>query len=187
MTESQSTTYVVVEVTQEEAARAAAVVQRLRDFFRGGTSSLEEVRVSALIEGAVAQMRDFAAHAGITLETVSQVDCGKRVIADKQRLMQIVLNLVSNAVKFTREGAVLVSLERLAETVTIRISDTGPGISPSVMQRMFEPFVTTKETGIGLGLSICQHVAAAHGGTLCAKNRVGGGAEFTLLLPFPDE
>ena len=76
---------------------------------------------------------------------------------------------------------------RPARWLAVRVADTGPGIPPGMKDTLFEPFVTTKESGIGLGLSICQHVAAAHGGTLCAKNRPRGGAEFTLLLPFPDE
>jgi len=67
--------------------------------------------------------------------------------------------------------------------VALRVADSGPGIPEAMKQSLFEPFSTTKDTGIGLGLSICQHIATAHGGTLRARNRETGGAEFTLYLP----
>lgn len=66
----------------------------------------------------------------------------------------------------------------------IRIVDNGPGFSPDVLDRIFEPFVSTKETGTGLGLSICRHIVMAHGGAIRAANRAQGGAEFTIWLPY---
>lgn len=66
----------------------------------------------------------------------------------------------------------------------VRIADNGPGIPPDLLDKLFEPFVTTKETGIGLGLSICQRIATAHQGSLTVHNRPSGGAEFVLSLPF---
>jgi signal transduction histidine kinase len=70
-----------------------------------------------------------------------------------------------------------------SEWLAVRITDSGPGIPTEVLASIFEPFVTTKETGTGLGLSVSQRIAAAHGGKLIASNRAVGGAEFTLLLP----
>jgi two-component system, NtrC family, sensor histidine kinase HydH len=70
-----------------------------------------------------------------------------------------------------------------SEWLAVRITDNGPGIPTEVLASIFEPFVTTKETGTGLGLSVSQRIAAAHGGKLIASNRAVGGAEFTLLLP----
>lgn len=73
---------------------------------------------------------------------------------------------------------------RATHWLSLCVADDGPGIPPGMKETLFEPFVTTKETGVGLGLSICQHVAAAHGGALRARNLPDSGAEFTLLLPF---
>jgi signal transduction histidine kinase len=69
--------------------------------------------------------------------------------------------------------------------VAIRVGDTGAGLPPELGERIFEPFVSTKETGTGLGLSICQRIVAAHGGELRAMNRAEGGAEFAIWLPQP--
>jgi len=71
-----------------------------------------------------------------------------------------------------------------AEWLAIRVADSGTGIPAELLPTIFEPFVTTKETGTGLGLSVCQRIAAAHGGRLVARNRPAGGAEFSLLLPY---
>lgn len=79
------------------------------------------------------------------------------------------------------------SPRRATRWLAVSVADDGPGIPPGMKESLFEPFVTTKETGVGLGLSICQHVAAAHGGTLRARNLPEKGAEFTLLLPYHDE
>lgn len=68
--------------------------------------------------------------------------------------------------------------------LAIRVADNGPGIAENVLANIFEPFITTKDTGIGLGLSNCQRIAAAHAGTLTARNRPQGGAEFVLTLPY---
>jgi signal transduction histidine kinase len=67
--------------------------------------------------------------------------------------------------------------------VKLRIADDGPGLSPEVLERVFEPFVSTKDTGIGLGLSICRQIVESHDGRIVAGNRRGGGAEFTVYLP----
>ena len=65
----------------------------------------------------------------------------------------------------------------------MRVEDTGPGIAPRVRDRLFEPFVSGKETGLGLGLSICRRLVEAHGGTIRGDNDPGGGAVFTFTLP----
>jgi signal transduction histidine kinase len=73
----------------------------------------------------------------------------------------------------------------LERWVAIRVGDSGPGLPAELGERIFEPFVSTKETGTGLGLSICQRIVTAHGGEMSAANRPEGGAEFTIRLPLP--
>lgn len=70
--------------------------------------------------------------------------------------------------------------------VEICIADTGPGLAPSVRARLFQPFVTTKPDGLGVGLSVCRRIAEAHGGTLHAEDAPGGGTVFSLTLPRAD-
>jgi two-component system sensor histidine kinase HydH len=86
-----------------------------------------------------------------------------------------------------RGGHIRVSVERREETVEVRVSDNGPGIAPHIRERLFEPFVTSKENGVGLGLSICRRLVEAHGGTIRGDNAPGGGAAIVLTLPFEEK
>lgn len=115
--------------------------------------------------------------------------------ADCGQIRQVLLNLLLNALDAMPEGGeTAISIRRLTtEDVPlldsnlcwceIRISDSGPGLTPKVLERVFEPFVTSKETGTGLGLSICKRIVVAHGGEISARNLPYGGAEFSIRLP----
>lgn len=107
--------------------------------------------------------------------------------ADPVLFRQLVLNLVLNALDAVgRGGQVRVRLSRdPGGWVVLEVADTGPGLPAALGDRIFDPFVSTKETGTGLGLSICKRAAEAHGGTIGAANRAGGGAVFSVRLPPP--
>ncbi|MCG2595458.1 MASE1 domain-containing protein [Ramlibacter sp. XY19] len=108
---------------------------------------------------------------------------------DQVQLQQLVLNLVLNACEAMQnsgrpERVLSVDTQHGADgTVQILVSDTGPGIKPELLGRVFEPFYSTKANGLGLGLSICRKIAAHHGGTLSVQNNHGGGATFRCALP----
>ena len=112
-----------------------------------------------------------------------------RVNGDPIQLQQLLLNLISNACDAMREQApgrrrLSVSTLHTPEgKVQIDVSDSGPGLTPDEFQKVFQPFFTTKEKGLGLGLPICREIAQVHGGTLEAESREGGGASFRLVLP----
>lgn len=112
-----------------------------------------------------------------------------RVAADPDRIMQILLNLLTNAVKFTDEGTVSVTWEATADTVRINVQDTGIGISADELERVFDPFVQAtagrhgKRRGVGLGLAISRKLARAMNGDLTAVSQEGRGSTFTLHLP----
>lgn len=108
------------------------------------------------------------------------------VMADPFRLKQVLMNLLSNAEKFTRAGSVTVSARAEPPDLAVRVSDTGPGIPPERLSHLFEPFVSSGSGGVGLGLSIARHIALLHFGSLEAESPPGGGAGFTLTLPLPD-
>jgi two-component system sensor kinase FixL len=178
----------VADKIEHEATRAAAVVQRLRDFFRGGTSSLEAVSVDALIEGAVAQMRDIAAHAGIALET--SINGGDTILlVDRIQIDTVIHSLVHNAVEAmagatARRRLITVSTHVQNDGwVRVAVSDTGPGIPAAMSERIFEPFATTKATGTGMGLAMSRSMIEAHGGRIWFATSGDSGTVFRFTLP----
>jgi two-component system sensor histidine kinase HydH len=107
------------------------------------------------------------------------------VDGDEDQLQQLVLNLVLNALDaLPHGGAVEVELRPPRDGhAELLVRDTGPGIAPHILPRVFETFVSSKETGIGLGLPVSRRIAGDHGGTLSAYNLPDGGACFALRLP----
>lgn len=103
---------------------------------------------------------------------------------DPEQVQQVIVNLLLNALDALPEGGtVRVEIEPRPGAVEIRVRDTGPGISPRVRDRLFEPFVTSKENGLGLGLSISRRLIEAHGGSIRGENEAAGGAVFAFTLP----
>ena len=108
------------------------------------------------------------------------------VDADKSRLTQVIFNLLRNAVKFTKEGTITINAEKKEDHVLVSITDTGSGIDPEIMPRLFTKFATKSEEGTGLGLFISKAIVEAHGGKIWAENseeREKRGAVFTFSLP----
>jgi signal transduction histidine kinase len=110
------------------------------------------------------------------------------VVADKHRINQVISNLLNNAIKFTKQGHITISTEKEKkygkEEVIVKVKDSGFGIDPDIMPRLFTKFATKSHTGTGLGLFICKSIIEAHGGRMWAENnRDGRGATFSFSLP----
>jgi len=106
------------------------------------------------------------------------------VNADKCRLEQVVSNLLGNALKFAQEGKVSILVEKREDNAVVTISDTGRGIKPEIIHRLFTKFVTLSNGGTGLGLYISKSIIDAHGGNISARNNVNGlGASFMFQIP----
>jgi signal transduction histidine kinase len=112
-----------------------------------------------------------------------------RVPTDERRLMQVLLNLVSNACKFTEHGRITVTAEPGVGAVVLQVRDTGIGMSESQRARIFEPFVQVhpsaerRQQGTGLGLALSRQIVGALGGTIDVASAPGGGTTFTVRLP----
>ena len=105
------------------------------------------------------------------------------IVADKVRIFEVVSNLLSNAIKFTKKGQITIKAERVGKTVQVEVKDTGMGIDPEIMPRLFEKFVTKSEKGTGIGLYISKKIIEAHGGTISGQNNSNGpGATFQFTL-----
>jgi signal transduction histidine kinase len=103
---------------------------------------------------------------------------------DPEQIQQVLVNLLLNALDaLPRGGAVRVEVEPGAESVVVRVRDNGPGVPAAIRGRLFEPFVTSKPDGVGLGLSICKRLIEAHGGSIQVENAPGGGALVMFDLP----
>jgi signal transduction histidine kinase len=170
-----------------EAERAAEVVRRLRDFFRAGSTRLEVVELEDLL-AAVRRMGDNAIDArpiSLDIENPSPLP---PLFIDRLQIEVVLRNLLANSVESLtasgRQGSrIKVAVQRHDEThVRIVVADNGPGIPAATREDLFEPFVSGKATGMGLGLAVSKAIAEAHGGSLEAPV-VDQGGEFHLILP----
>jgi signal transduction histidine kinase len=106
------------------------------------------------------------------------------VEADKIKIFEVIMNLLTNAIKFTEEGTITVQIKRFDKYVQIEVKDTGKGIDPSILPKLFTKFTSTADQGTGLGLYISKNIVEAHGGRIWAENnRNGKGATFAFTLP----
>ena len=106
------------------------------------------------------------------------------VYADKNRIIQVLSNILINALKFTKKGSITIVVKRNYNMVFVKISDSGPGIDKEILPKLFNKFITGSPWGTDLGLYICKNIIEAHGGNIWAKNNnENKGATFTFTLP----
>lgn len=171
-----------------QAERAGGVIRQLRQFVAKGETERQRESLNRLVEEALALALVGARQSRVRVTLKLEPNL-LPVLADGIQIQQVVLNLVRNAIEAMEESDVrelAVETHALSGLVEVRVSDTGPGIAPELVDRLFQPFVTTKKTGMGLGLSICREIAEAHHGRLTAAPRPGGGTVFRLTLPVID-
>ena len=141
--------------------------------------------------GAVAHLFELqAAEKGLGFQLDSGAGLPPVVRGDEQRLRQILINLLGNAIKFTSAGQVRLSVHYQREIATFEVADTGPGMTPEELQRVFEPFARARSAsdaapGAGLGLTIAGMLASLMGGELVAESTPGRGSRFRLKLFLP--
>jgi len=115
---------------------------------------------------------------------ISYIQSSILVEADKGRITQVILNLLRNAIKFTSEGVISINAFRKDDIIIVSVKDTGPGIDPEILPRLFSKFVTKSDKGTGLGLFISKSIIDAHRGTIWAENNADGkGCTFTFSIP----
>ena len=170
----------------EQTTRAGQIIQRLRSFVKKGETERRVEAVRETIEEAQMLALLDAQQRGVSVRVEVAPDVPAALI-DKVQIQQVLLNLIRNAVEVMAESArreiAIVAVAAAADTIEVRVADTGPGLAPEARERLFQPFTTTKAHGMGLGLSICRSIVVAHGGRLWAEDNPGGGAVFCFTLP----
>jgi signal transduction histidine kinase len=182
-------------VLEEEISRLEESIQAFLDFARPPQMEKRVFEIRAILRQVVNLVAPRAEHQGVRIECALP-DSPLWIEADVGLVRQVALNLLVNALDAVpRGGEVSVQLATEAAEpaangtegpqgwVTVRVADSGGGLPPTLGERIFEPFVSTKETGTGLGLSICKQIVDAHRGTIQAADRPEGGAVFTVRLP----
>ncbi|MBB5709564.1 two-component system sensor histidine kinase NtrB [Sphingomonas xinjiangensis] len=176
-----------VERAGEQALRAGDIIRRLREFVARGETERAVESLPKLVEEASALALVGAKEYGIRVRFDFSPDIDL-VLADKVQIQQVVLNLVRNAVdamtdaQSQRRALSIAIAPADANMAQVTVTDTGPGIDAEVAERLFQPFVTTKRTGMGVGLSISRTIVEAHGGHIWTGAGDGGGALFGFTL-----
>jgi two-component system sensor kinase FixL len=177
----------MLEKAASQVTRAGEIIRRLRDFIEKRESNHTRQDINRVVSDAMALALVGTADANVKLE-VHLGDGLPPLYIDKIQIEQVVVNLLRNAAEAMEHSPKrLLSVStalRDGEFIEITIADTGPGISKEVQRRLFQPFVTTKEKGMGMGLTICRSIVEAHGGRISAGDNPGGGTVFRVQLPF---
>ena len=169
---------------RDEILRLERTVQGLLDFARTPPLNPQRLDIGVLVVESVEILQRRAEAKSVVIHTESSAT---PILAevDRDQFLSLLTNLLLNAIEAVPFGGVVTvnSSETPSGMIQVVVADDGPGIAPSVIDKLFTPFATTKSSGTGLGLAIAMRVAKDHGGELAAENRIEGGARFTLKLP----
>ncbi len=169
-----------------EVSRASEIIRRLRDFIRKTDSEKRAENLRAMIEETLALAVVGPARAAVSVELHLDPQASTALI-DKIQIQQVLLNLIRNAIEAMagrpRQALVIATAPSAGAMVELSVADSGPGLAAEVRKKLFQPFVTTKSSGMGVGLSICQSIIEAHGGRMWADDNSEAGAVFRFTLP----
>jgi two-component system sensor kinase FixL len=170
----------------EQADRAGQIIRRLRQFIAKGETDRALEDINTVVEEASALALVGTKGKGIASRRVLGEGLPP-VLLDKIQIHQVITNLIRNSVDAldgVKQREIVISTRRAGQdSIEISIVDTGPGLAPEIADRLFQPFVTTKPSGLGIGLSICRAIVDGHGGRLWASENPDGGTIFHVSLP----
>ncbi|TKB24399.1 hypothetical protein FCL47_18110 [Desulfopila sp. IMCC35006] len=171
---------------QNSVVRCKTITHRLLGFARHTDVQTEEIDINLVLQEVVAFLAQEATYSQIDICFELDQDIQK-IFSDRSQLQQVFLNITNNAIDaIGSNGQIVLSSKQIdPETIQVKITDTGKGMSPDVQRRIFDPFFTTKETGkgTGLGLSITYGILKKLGGRINVQSEVGKGTEFEITLP----
>jgi len=167
----------------KECRRLNRLLTSLLDFARPRKPQFQDVELDRVFDSVVDLWGHSAGKSGVSI--VQEIEPGlPRLACDAEQLTQVILNLVINATQaMPAGGRIVMAARRQGAETRIEIRDQGVGIPESDMDKIFNPFYTTKDDGTGLGLSVVHQIVTQHGGTVAAEHNAGGGMTFVLLFP----
>jgi C4-dicarboxylate-specific signal transduction histidine kinase len=176
-----------------DGMRAADVIRGLRALAKKSGPQLTRLDIHDVIREVLALTHGELRRHDVELHTELAAD-HRPVVGDRVQLQQVLLNLIMNGVEAmrgvterTKELTISTALTELGSGVLVAVMDTGIGLDPAVVERVFQPFFTTKPDGLGMGLPICRSIVEAHGGRLWVSPRVPHGADVRFTVPFQVE
>jgi signal transduction histidine kinase len=174
----------ITQIIRDEIKRLNGIIEDFLSLSRSSRVDLRRQSMGDLLEKLVFLVREEAQEKGIRIER-RWIDPAPFILMDVNKMQQALLNLIRNAMEaIPGEGSVVISIENHRNNLTIvKIHDTGMGIPPGEEGRIFDPFYTTKERGLGLGLCITHEIILAHGGEIRVESEQGKGTTFEILLP----
>jgi two-component system sensor kinase FixL len=173
-------------IMAQEVRHLEEMVAEMRDFVHRPPAQKRPGQIEAVIQEALELFQDFFREHNIQVRLVADTPLPP-VAFDPKQLHQVILNLFKNALEAMPQGGELIIATRVkGANVEITLTDSGEGMSPEVVGRIFQPYFTTKEKGTGLGLSICQSIIEEHGGCIFAASAPARGSTFTIQLPLKE-
>ncbi|MBL8054359.1 MAG: PAS domain S-box protein, partial [Nitrospira sp.] len=181
--------YEFVGMIDREISRVATIVQNMYQLYRKEPSRVEPVNLSLLLRDLESLFTKRLSQLGLTL-VVTQTPLRRRLLVPQSDLLQVLMNLIQNALDSSREGGTIkLNVRQNEDHIRISVSDEGEGIAPDVLPHIFDPFFTTKtakgQKGMGLGLSVSQSLVMAMGGRIEVQTQQEAGSTFSIILPEP--
>ncbi|HTW33177.1 MAG TPA: PAS domain S-box protein [Rhizomicrobium sp.] len=180
----------VADQVAEQTVRAGEIIKRLRGFVSKRELDRATQELNTIIQDSIALGFVGAAETSVKLRSNLAKDLPP-VLVDKVQIQQVMINLVRNAVEAMQDSPkrilTITTAREDGDFARVSVADTGPGLAKDIAESLFQPFMTTKTSGLGIGLSICRTIVESHGGRLWMEPNAGGGAVFHFRLPLAED
>ncbi|HEO70812.1 MAG TPA: hypothetical protein ENN80_06065 [Candidatus Hydrogenedentes bacterium] len=174
----------LAEMVVQESDQLNEIIEGFLDFSRNPVRAHETFDLRSVLDEVVESLHRTHGQGGAHNMVVHAPEKACSVVGDRNSLRQVFVNLGANALESMENGGTLdISIERVGGSFEVRFDDEGPGLEPDQVAHIFEPFYTTKESGVGMGLAVSLRIVTAHDGVIRASSRGEGGTRMTVRLP----